>query len=176
MIASAAQHPASWTDGLASVALLSVAVLALGALDTVSFAGGIVLGAIGVGLSVAARRFPDSRIRAGAPVPVLVVLGTGALAAPVSPLAEIVAVLASAAFLLWLVDDPTRPAGRTRRGATTVLVPLLAVGIAWTSAQLLPAGAASPGLVGGLLAVVLGSVAYLVARPTVFDREEPATS
>jgi hypothetical protein len=76
------------------------------------------------------------------------------------------------AFLVWLADDPARPAGGARRGLATVAVPALAVGIAWSSTLFLPAGAVPLGVAGGLLALTLALVAFLVGRPSLFDREE----
>ncbi len=75
-----------------------------------------------------------------------------------------------------MVDDPDRPPGGLARGASTVAIPALAVGIAWSGTILLPTGTLAFGVAAALLALVLAIVAFLAGRPDVFDREEAATS
>jgi hypothetical protein len=48
--------------------------------------------------------------------------------------------------------------------------------MSWVSALLLPPGSATVGVAAGLLAFAIGAVAFLVARPRLFDREEALTS
>ena len=131
---------------------------------------------VAVGLGVLLRRFGGARAGPIAPVPVLGGLG---LAAVVSPLGLVPALAAGAAglvFLLWLADDPHRPAHGVRRAGAGLLLPALAVAMSWVSALLLPPGSATVGVAAGLLAFAIGAVAFLVARPGLFDREEALTS
>ena len=95
-----------------------------------------------------------------------------AVLAPVGLGIELVAGLAGLAFLLWLADEPTPPVGGSVRSLPTLAVPALALGIAWSSALFLPAGAVPLGVAGDLLALTLAAVAFLVGRPALFDREE----
>ncbi len=131
---------------------------------------------VAVGLGVVLRRFAGAGARPFAPVPILAGLG---LAAVVSPLGLVPALAAGAAglvFLLWLADDPHRPAGGVRRAGAGLLLPALAVAMSWVSALLLPPGSATVGVAAGLLVLAIGAVAFLLARPRGFDREEALTS
>jgi hypothetical protein len=133
-----------------------------------------ILGPIAV--AIVLRTDPSGRGRALAPVPAVVGLLVGALAAPLGALPDLAAGLGGLVLLAWLADDPARPVGGIVRAATTLLVPALAVGIAWSSALLLPSSSASFGVAAGLLVFALVALAYLVSRPELFDREEAATS
>jgi hypothetical protein len=130
----------------------------------------------GTALGVGLRLVPEPRAQEVAAVPVLVALATGAVASPLGIVPELVAGGAALAFLLWLADDPARPAGGSVRGRVTVLIPAFALGIAWASALLLPSSSASLGVAAGLLVFVIAALAYLVGRPGLFDREPAATS
>ncbi|MGP8158339.1 MAG: hypothetical protein ACLPWO_01815 [Thermoplasmata archaeon] len=156
----------------ASLALLLVSATYLGFLSGFPDGVGPVLAAAAVifatGLRVGARR----NVAVYAPVPVLAALVVEVVPAPVGLGTELVAGLAGLSFLLWLADDPSRPAGGSLRSLPTVGIPALAVGIAWSSTLFLPAGAVPLGVAGALLALTLAVVALLVASPTVFDREE----
>jgi hypothetical protein len=140
--------------------------------------GFLALGLVGagVGLGIGLRFVRNPRVQPWAPVPVLVALATGALASPLGVVPELVAGGSALAFLVWLTDDPLRPAGGVVRGRFTVLLPAFALGIAWGSALLLPSRSASLGVAAGLLAFVIATLAYLVGRPELFDREAAATS
>jgi hypothetical protein len=96
--------------------------------------------------------------------------------APLVSITELLAGLGAVAALLWVVDDPDRPPGGLSRGATTIAIPALAVGIAWSGAVLLPNGTFAFGIAAVLLVVILVAIAFLVGRPDVFDQEEAATS
>jgi len=159
-------------DRLPSLVALLVAAVLLGYLSGVPDGWGIVLAAAAVLAAALLRQSSADAVAAYAPVPVVVVLVVEAVGAPVGIGTEIVAGLAGLAFLVWLADDPSRPVGGAARSLGTVAVPALAVGIAWSSALFVPAGALPLGVAGGLLALTLGAVALLLGRPTVFDREE----
>lgn len=155
-----------------SLALLLVSATYLGFLSGVPDGFGPLLAAAAVAVAAALRMSSRNRVAAYAPVPALAALALEAIPAPVGLGTELVAGLAGLAFLVWLADDPSRPARGSVRSLPTVAVPALALGIAWSSALLLPAGAVPLGVAGGLLALTLAAVALLVGRPTAFDREE----
>ena len=115
-------------------------------------------------------------IRSLAPVPVLVALGATAIASPLGLLPELLAGASGLAVLVWLADDPGRPVGGVARARLTVGVPALALGIAWSSALLLPSSSASIGVAAGLLVFAIVTVAVLIGQPSMFDREEPSLS
>jgi hypothetical protein len=134
-----------------------------------------VIGVLGVsaGVGLRALRFPV--VRELALLPVLVALGVLALETPASPLGELLVGASGVVFVAWLLDDPSRPPAGATRGALEWAIPGLAVGLAWASAFLLPAGAAPLGVAGGLLAAVLIVLAYIVRRPQLFDHGQGAT-
>ena len=158
--------------GIASGAFLLVASGLFGYFGTlpVALGAGLALGLTGAALAL--RAHARARLRAIAPVPALAALIVAALASPLGLLPELLAGMAGLAFLAWLADDPTRPIGGLGRARMTLLLPALALGIAWASALLLPSRAAPIGVAGGLLAGALVALAILIARPGAFDREE----
>jgi hypothetical protein len=133
------------------------------------------LALLGVGAGVGLRAARESILRELSAVPVLVVLGVLAAATPVSPVPDLLVGAAGVAFVAWLTDDPARPSGGAKRGALVWAVPGLAVGVAWASEFLLPSTAAPLGVAGGLLAASLIILAYLVARPELFDHDGAPT-
>ncbi len=167
-----APAPAPRFRGIVSGALLLVASGLFGYFGTlpVPLGAGLALGLTGAALALRAQA--RARLRAIAPVPALAALLVAALASPLGLLPELLAGMAGLAFLAWLADDPTRPAGGLGRARMTLLLPALALGIAWASALLLPSRAAPIGVAGGLLAGALVALAILIARPGAFDREE----
>ncbi|MGI0130236.1 MAG: hypothetical protein ACREDE_01135 [Thermoplasmata archaeon] len=130
---------------------------------------------VGVALGVGLRAASNPLVREAAPLPPLVALGFLATKTPLDPLADLLVGAAGVVFVAWLLDDPSRPPAGLARGVVEWAIPALAVGLAWTSAFLLPGGAASFGVAGGLLAASLFLLAYLVRRPELFDRDEGAT-
>jgi hypothetical protein len=158
-----------------ATALVLAVGLFLGYLTALPHGVGVVVAAVGVGLAVGLRALPWPGARAFAPVPLLIAFGFGAVASPLGVVPELVAGAAGLAFLVWLADDPARFPGGVGRARITILVPALALGIAWTSALLLPSGSAPIGVAAGVLVVAVAVLAYLVARPGLFDREEAAT-
>lgn len=155
-----------------SLALLLVAVTYLGYLSGFPWGFGALLAVGGVTLAAILRSRPTGPDAAYAPVPALGALVVEAAFAPVGFGTELLAGLAGLAFLVWLADDPARPSGGPLRGFPTITVPSLALGIAWSSALFLPAGAIPLGVAGALLALALAAVAFLVGSPALFDREE----
>jgi hypothetical protein len=161
---------------VASSALLLLAGGLLGYLTSLPGLIGLVVVGVGVGLGIGLRLVPVPRVRPWAPVPALGALAVGAVTSPLGVVPELVAGGSALAFLLWLADDPERPAGGVSRGRGTLLLPAAALGIAWASALLLPSRSASLGVAAGLLVFVIAALAYLVGRPGLFDREVAATS
>jgi len=155
-----------------SLALLLAAAAALGYLSGYPGRLGPVVAVAGVVLAAALRATPWRTVAAYAPVPALAVLVLEAVASPVGLGVELIAGASGVAFLLWLADDPARPVGGSLRSLPTVAVPGLALGIAWSSAFFLPSGSVPLGVAGGLLALTVALVAFLVGRPQFFDREE----
>ena len=155
-----------------SLALLLVAATYLGFLSGFPDRFGPLLAAVAVLVAAGLRASPWRMLVAYAPVPALAALAIEAVPAPVGLGTELVAGLAGLSFLVWLADDPSRPAGGSVRSLPMVAVPALAVGIAWSSALFLPAGAVPLGVAGALLALTLVAVAFLAGTPTLFDREE----
>ena len=130
----------------------------------------------GVALGIGLRLTPDPRLRPWAPVAVLTALATGAVASPLGVVPELVAGGSALAFLVWLADDPTRPAGGLVRGRVMVLLPAFAVGVAWASSLLLPSGSTSLGVAAGLLVFVVATLAFLVGRPGLLEADAAASS
>ncbi len=162
--------------GGASDALLLVATGAFagvaGGNHALLLAGTLLTASLGVVL----RRVGGGRSRPVAPVPIRAGLGVAAVVSPLGLVPALAAGAAGLVFLLWLADDPHRPAGGVRRAGPGLLLPGLAVAMSWVSALLLPPGSATVGVAAGLLAFSIGAVAFLVARPRLFDREEALTS
>jgi hypothetical protein len=157
--------------GLPGLALTALAALLLGAIGRLPSELGLLVAAGGVGGTVILRTLAPAGARPYAIGPALAALAVVTFAAPVSSGAELLAGLGGVALLVWMVDDPDRPVGGLTRGAPAVAVPALAVGIAWAGSALLPAGALPLGLAGGVLALVLVVLAFVLGRPDLFDRE-----
>jgi hypothetical protein len=155
-----------------SLLLLVVSAALLGYLSGFPYGFGLVLVVGAVVAAVALRAGPSRDLAPYAPIPALAALAVEAAAAPVGFGTEIVAGIAGLAFLIWLADDPARPAGAALRAVPSITLPALALGIAWSSALFLPAGAVPLGVAGALLALTLAAVAFLVGSPYLFDREE----
>jgi hypothetical protein len=165
-----------WNVRPASTALLVLAGGFLGWLANLPDGLGVVLVVAGIGAGVGLRAARRVALRSFAPVPAVVALAFGAVASPLGLVPELAAGGAGLALLVWLADDPARPVGGIARAHGTILVSALALGIAWSSALLLPSGSASLGVAAGLLVLAAAALAYLVARPELFDREQAATS
>jgi len=144
----------------------TVAAVALGLFGLVGGLPDLLGPAIGIGgLAVAAwaRRRGPLGTEYGA-LPALVGLLVLATTAPTVASAELFGGLSALAVLLWVADDPARPAGGGRRAALPLASCGLAVGIAWSVALVLPHPSQEVGLAGGLLASVLLVLAYFLVR------------
>lgn len=173
---SDAQRPPRIRLAIGPTVPILVAVAALAAYGTTlptTVAFSVV--ATGLTLGVALRGVRASAARVGFPIPVLVALGVTALAAGVDPFEWLVVGLSGAVLVAWLADDPFRAPRGAARGALEWLVPSLGVGIAWASSFLLPRSTTELGVAGGLAAGALVVLAYLFARPDLFDRDASAT-
>jgi hypothetical protein len=155
-----------------SLALLLLTVTGLGYLSGFPGGAGVVVAPAAALVSMLFRSGPWDELAPYAPVPVLLALLLEAAFAPVDFGTEFFAGLAGVAFLVWLADDPARPAGGPLRAFPTIAIPSLALGVAWSSALFLPAGALPIGVAGALLVFAIAAVAILVGRPALFDREE----
>lgn len=128
---------------------------------------------VAVGVGLRAARSPTLQNLSAAPV--LATLGIFAAVTPIAPVAELLVAASGVAFVAWLTDDPSRPPAGVARGAAVWAIPGLGAGLAWASASLLPSTAAPLGVAGGLLVASVIALAYLVARPELFDRERAST-
>jgi len=171
-MAPAVRSERFWSLRPVSLAFLFVTVTYLGYLSGFPDGFGPLVAAGGVIAAAGMRVGFSRRVAAYAPVPALVVLGLEAVQTPVGIGTELLAGLGGLAFLVWLADDPARPLGGAARSLPTVAVPALALGIAWSSALFLPGGVLPLGVAGALLALTIAVIAFLVARPAIFDREE----
>jgi len=152
--------------------LFGIAAGALGLLSGIPDGLGVLVSVGAVVIAAVLRSRPQPADAAWAPVPAVLGLAVVVVVAQVGIGVELVAGLAGLALLVWLADDPARPAGGAVRGLPTVTLAALALGIAWTSALFLPGGSVPLGVAGALLAGALIAVALLVGRPALFDREE----
>lgn len=134
----------------------------------------LALGLIVLGFGLRALR--SRSLRSIAPVPVLAALVTASLASRLGIVPELVAGGAGLAFLAWLADDPAREPGGIGRARTTIAISGVALGIAWSTALLLPSNSATLGVAAGLLVFAVVALAFLVARPEAFDREAPESA
>jgi len=155
----------------ATVALAAVAVATFGLVGGLPDFLGPTIGLVGLVLSSLLRR----RRPAGAvfgPLPALAALGAIAVSAPPVPSAELLGGLATLAVLLWLADDPERPAGGGRRAAPALAGCGLALGIAWSVVLAVPPPSGAIGVAGAILASIFLLIAYLIVR----EAEGPSPS
>jgi hypothetical protein len=151
-------------------ALLLAATIAFGFVGGLAEFVGPVVGAAGVVASAVLRRRYGTAAPAASLLPVLAALGVlAAAAAPVTS-AELLGGVAALALLLWIADDPSRPAGGGRRALRTIGASAAALGIAFGLFLALPALPSAVGVAGGLLAFVLLFLAVLLER---FPRTTP---
>ncbi len=158
-----------------TVPALAAGAFAVVYLSSIPTAVAIAVAAIGVGASVVLRGARPEELRAAFPVPALAALSVLALFAASGAVPLLIVTLAGSAYVAWLADDPTRPAGGLARGTAVWAVALLGGVLAWSAGFLLPASAASLGVAGALAAGSVGTLAYLVSRPDLFDRDAAAT-
>ena len=157
--------------GLATTVLLGGTACFLGLLGGLPFPVGPAVGALGVAASAIWRTYGRGRGGAVPLVPALVALVVLAVTAPVAASTDLFAGLTGLAFLLWVADDPGRPAGGGRRAAPTIAPAALAVGFAWAITLVLAGQPQEIGLAGGLLAAALVLLAVLFSS---LSRRAPA--
>ena len=161
--------------GLGSVLLVVLAGF-LGYLTGLPEDLGLLVVLVPIALGFGLRGLRSESLRWIAPFPVLAALIWGAFRSPFGLVPELVAGGCGLAFLAWLADDPARERGGISRAPTLLALPATALGIAWSSALLLPSSSATLGVAAGLLAFAIVAVALLAARPEVFDREAPESA
>jgi hypothetical protein len=165
-----AELPPSRLGGSAlTLALLVVAVGLFGVVGGLPYLAGPLLGPAGV-LATAAWRRRASGAGAVALLPALAALGTLAATAPVTASGELFGSLATLAFLLWLADDPARPAGGGRRAIPALAACGVGVAVAWSLTLLLPRPSGKVGVAAALLVASLLALAWFLAR----EAEAPA--
>ncbi len=158
-----------------SAVLLAALLAFLGLLGGLPLFLGPVLAVVGVAVAslLRGRRRPAGPSWVE-PVPVLLVLATLAFSAPVAASTELAAGAGSLALLLWLADDPARRVGVGRRAVPIVALAALAFALGWALTLAVPATAAEIGLAGGLLAVALVVVTFVLLRASDALRAETA--
>ncbi len=155
--------------------VLAVAAAAIAYESVLPTALAFLIAAAGIAAGVGLRGVRWPRVRSAFPVPVLVALGALAASAPVGGVPVLFVGVGGVVFVAWLADDPYRPAAGPTRGLVEWAVPALGVGIAWASSDLLPSSAASLGVAGGLAVAAVVALAFLAARPGLFDRDAAET-
>lgn len=149
--------------GVATFVLAAVALTLFGLVGGLPYFLGPVVGGVGLAAAAVARRGSGVGPTFG-PLPVLLALGALAVSSPSVPSTELFGGFATVAVLLWLADDPGRPAGGGRRAVVALGSGALAVVIAGTFALVVHVPHAEVGVAGGILAFVLLLVAYLLVR------------
>jgi hypothetical protein len=146
-----------------AVAVASVA--AFGLVGGLPWLLGPVIGAAGMVAASFVRRRADVGSTLG-PLPALLALAALAVTSPPVASAELFGGLATLGVLLWLADDPARPAGGGRRAGMALGSCAFAVAVAWSIILLLPRPSSAIGAAGALLVVVLLALAYLLGHET----------
>lgn len=149
----------------ATFALAAVAMSLFGLVGGLPLLVGPLVAVVGIVAASFWRRSPRSGPTFG-PLPALGALAILAFAAPAVPSAELLGGFATVAVLLWLADDPSRPAAGGRRGAFALGSCALAVAVAGSIPLVVRSPQQEVGLAGGLLAFALLLVAYLLVRET----------
>lgn len=150
--------------GVATTALFAFAACALGLLGGLPFYVGPVAGGLGVLGSAVWRTYRPQPGWTVALAPALSAMTVLTATAPAAPSTELFAGLTGLAFLLWVADDPDRPAGGGRRAVPTIALAALAVALVWVVALALTGRTTGIGLTGGVLAIALILLAVLFAR------------
>jgi len=156
--------------------LLGLSLGVLGLLGNVPYFLGPAVAAVGVlGSFYARRRRPSSRSLAPL-VPALLALVVLTATASAEASTELFAGLSGLAFLVWVADEPTRPAGGGRRAAGTIGSVALAVGVVWAIGLGFGGRTEEIGLAGALIAtglIVLVLLAVSVSERPLEDDELP---
>ena len=157
-------RPTDRGGGLATTMLFGFTVGVLGLLGSLPLIVGPATGVAGVAVTAVLRSRGSPRVGNWALLPALGTIAVLAATAPAEPASELFAGLAGLTLLLWIADDPERPAGGGRRAVPTIALGALGVGLAWSITLALPGRSPDVGLAGGLLAAALVLLALLVAR------------
>lgn len=174
MSAAIVEGPRGGSGFTLALAVLSAATFGLvGGLPELA---GPAIGVGGIVLTAAWRRFGPSPGEAYGPLPALIAFVVLAASSPPSASAELFGALAALALLLWLADDPARPSGGGRRAVPTLAACSLVVAVAWSLALALPRPSGAVGLAGGLLALALLVLAWLLAREVAGGSAATASS
>lgn len=150
--------------GLLTAVVLGFSTGVLGLLGGLPLAVGPSLGVAGVAGSAVWRAHRRGRSGVLPFVPALGATAIVAATAAPAPSTELFAGLTGLAFLLWVADDPARPAGGGRRAGPTIALAAVGVALAWTITLALPGRTPDVALGGGLLAAALVILAVLLAR------------
>jgi hypothetical protein len=148
--------------GVLTLVVVGAAMATFGLVGGLAGVLGPAVGLAGIAASASWRRWRPVSGRSLAVVPALVALGALALTSPAGPSPELFGGVASLAVLLWLADDPSRPAGGGRRASPALAVCAAGMAIAWVLAVGLPAAPPEIGIAGGLLAFVILLLAVLL--------------
>jgi hypothetical protein len=169
-------RPPGRGGGTLTPTLLGLALGVLGLLGGVPYFLGTAVAAAGVLGSVYARRRRPSSRSLGPLVPALLSLVVLTATAPASAATELFAGLSGLAFLVWVADEPTRPAGGGRRAAGTIGSVALAIGLVWGIGLGFGGRTEALGLAGALIAtglIVLVLLAVSVSERPLEDDERP---
>lgn len=156
--------------------LLTGVMVGFAALGTLPPAEAVAVAVVAAGLGTAARHVRSREVHPWAPIPPLVGIGVLAVFAVPSGLTALYGGVASLALLLWLADDPDRLPGGVARALVRLLVPAVGLGIAWTSAFLLPGDIVPLGAGVALLVAVVILAALLLRSPQGLERDAAASS
>ncbi len=146
--------------------ILGAAMVVLGTLDLGNGPAALLVALFGAAGVAILERVAGGRGRAAAAMLALVALGVGALAATPGPAPELLAGIAGLAFLAWLAPPPTPTSGGRRRLEGLVL-PGLAVGIAFATSAFLPPAPGFETVGIALLVGALAAIAFVLARPAL---------
>ncbi len=149
--------------GIATTVLLAVAVGALGLFGDLPLYLGPAIGAAGVVVSAWGRRRWPQPQRTTALLPALGAVTVLVATSPAVPVSELLAGLAGLSLLLWLADDPARPAGGGRRAGPTLALAALGVGLTWVVVLTLTGRSAGIGVAAASLATGLVLLGVLFA-------------
>jgi len=150
--------------GLLGTLIFGLAAVLLGLVGGLPFALGALIGAVGVGASVALRTVASRPWRPWTVVPAMLAVSVEVVLAPAVPAAELVAGATGIAFLFWMADDPHGSRGGAERGLIPIAVVAVAVGFSLGIVLVLPRFPSEVGIAGGLLALAMVLVAILLAR------------
>lgn len=144
-------------------AVAAIAMAVFGLVGGLPALLGPIVGVVGLAASDLWRRRPPTGATFG-PLPVLLGLSAIAVSSPAVPSTELFGGFATVAVLLWLADDPGRPAGGGRRAVLALGSCALAVVVAGAVVLGTHVPHREVGVAGGVLAFVLLLLSYLLVR------------